>query len=125
MGAEGRLHSMSAEERGLALEVLAEAWRLLAVSGRPTGEPIVGLVRAVAAGLPRARPGVEADYAHHVGEAAVWYLDRALRRVADPDLGGPTPGRRALNLGQFGATADAAALERLFALAAALNADDE
>ena len=124
MSAEGRLHSMSAEERELALVVLAEAWRRLASAEGPTREPIVGVVRAVAAALPRTRPGVDADYAHHVGEAAVWYLDRALRRVADPEVGGPTAGRRALNLGQFGMTADAAALERLFALAAALNADD-
>jgi hypothetical protein len=119
MAAEGRLHSMSPQERGLALEVLATAWPAVA-----TGTPIVGAVRAAAHALPGSHPEVSADYADHVGQAAVWYLDRAVRRVADPDRDGLTASRRALNLGWFGSTASAEEIERLFAMAAALNADD-
>jgi hypothetical protein len=119
-----QLHSMSPEERGLALEVLADAWQRLSASGEAGGTPILGVVRAVAAELPAAHPQVSADYAHHVGEAAVWYLDRATRRVGDPDLDGLTAGQRALNLGRFASTAGPGELERLFAVAAALNADD-
>lgn len=127
MTAKGQLHSMSPEERSLALDVLAAAWqRLSAVGagGEPAGESIVGAVRAAAAALPDGRPEITADFAHHVGDAAVWYLDRAVRRVSDPERDGHGAGRRALNLGWFGSTASLAELERLFAVASALNADD-
>jgi hypothetical protein len=119
MAAHGRLHSMSPEERALALEVLAAAWP--AVAG---GTPIVGAVRAAAMALPGAHPLVSADFADHVGQAAVWYLDRAVRRVADPDRDGLTAGQRAFNLSWFGSIATPEEIERLFAMAAALNADD-
>ena len=56
--------------------------------------------------------------------AAVWYLDRATRRVGDPDRDGLTAAQRAVNLAIFGASADLDDLERLFAVAVALNADD-
>jgi len=108
------------------LEVLGTAWeRLTAETAERGPRPIVGTVREVAAALPAMHLGVSPDYAHHVGDAAVWYLDRAVRRVGDPDRSGLTAGRRALNLQWFGATATPAELERLFAVAAALNADDE
>jgi hypothetical protein len=55
----------------------------------------------------------------------VWYLDRAVRRVADPDRDGLTEGQRALNLGWFASIASADDMERLFAMASALDADDE
>jgi len=119
MAAEGRLHSMSPEERSLALEVLGAAWPAVAA-----GTPIVGAVRAAALALPGQHPQVSEDYADHVGQAAVWYLDRAVRRVADADRDGLTAGQRALNLGWFGSIASPDDIERLFAMATALNADD-
>lgn len=127
MSAEGQLHSMSPEERSLALDVLSSAWERLSAAGsggEPGGESIVGAVRAAAAALPEERPDVAADFAHHVGDAAVWYLDRAVRRVGDPERDGHGAGRRALNLGWFGSTASPSELERLFAVASALNAND-
>ena len=120
MSAEGRLHSMTSDERALALEVLSVAWR--AAAG---GAPIVGAVRTTALALPGGHAHVSSEYADHVGQAAVWYLDRAVRRVADPDLDGLTAGQRANNLAWFGSTASAEDMERLFAMAAALDADDE
>lgn len=119
MTAQGLLHSMTPHERSLALEVLAAAW-----PAATAGTPIVGAVRTAALALPGEHPEVSAEYADHVGQAAVWYLDRAVRRVADPDRGGLTASQRALNLGWFGSTAGAEDIERLFAMASALNADD-
>jgi hypothetical protein len=118
MAAEGRLHSMEPLERTLALEVLTAAWP------RVGGASIVAAVRAEAADLPRRYPDVSADFAQHVGEAAVWYLDRATRRVGDPDRDGLTAAQRAVNLALFGSTADAMEVERLFAVATALNVED-
>jgi hypothetical protein len=120
MSAEGRLHSMTAEERALALDVLGVAWPAAA-----SGQAIVGAVRAAASALPTQHPRVSAEYADHVGQAAVWYLDRAVRRVADPDRDGLTEGQRALNLSWFSSIASGDDMERLFAMASALDADDE
>jgi hypothetical protein len=119
MCAEGRLHSMEPRERALALEVLAAAWRRVA-----DGASIVAAVRAEAEKLPLRYPDASADFAQHVGEAAVWYLDRATRRVGDPNRDGLTAAQRAVNLALFESAADATDLERLFAVAAGLNADD-
>jgi hypothetical protein len=133
MTAEGRLHSMQPRERALALEVLGGAWQRLADRAQAAGdEPggaaastsVLAAVRAEAAELPRRYADVSADFAQHIGEAAVWYLDRATRRVGDPDRDGLTAAQRAVNLALFGSTADATELERLFAVASALNADD-
>lgn len=129
MPAQGSLHSMSFEDRALALEVLAEAWALLASSGS-AGQPasaehvIVAALGAAAATLPAAHPRVTPDYASYLVEAAVWYLDRAVRRVVDPERDGLTALQRTATLDWFGSTADVPGLERLFAMAAALNADD-
>jgi hypothetical protein len=119
MSAEGRLHSMLPFERGLALEVLAGAWGRLGESAS-----ILEAVRSAAARLPECHAEVSQDFAEHVGQAAVWYLDRATRRVGDPDRDGLTENQRAANLALFAEQADADDLERLFAMAAALNADD-
>jgi hypothetical protein len=124
MNAEGRLHSMSDHERALALDVLSTAWAQLAET-TVEARPILGVVREVAATLSEQHADVSREFAHHVGEAAVWYLDRAVRRVGDPDRDGLTAGRRALNLQWFGSTASTDDLERLFAMASALNAEDE
>ena len=111
---------MTSDERALALSVLSDAWPVAA-----SGSAIVGTVRSVAAALPATHAHVTDEYAEHVGQAAMWYLDRAVRRVADPDRDGLTEGQRALNLGWFGSIASSEDVERLFAMAAALNADDE
>ena len=133
MTAEGRLHSMQPRERALALEVLGGAWQRLADRAQAAGdEPggaaastsVLAAVRAEAAELPRRYADVSDDFAQHVGEAAVWYLDRATRRVGDPDRDGLTAAQRAVNLALFSSTADATQLERLFAVATALNAED-
>ena len=112
-------HSMEPRERALALEVLAAAWPRIA-----DGASILAAVRAEAADLPRRYPEVSADFAEHVGDAAVWYLDRATRRVADPDRDGLTATQRAVNLALFSSTADPTEVERLFAVATALNFED-
>lgn len=54
----------------------------------------------------------------------MWYLDRAVRRVADADVDGHGASQRAANLAWFHSTAAATDVERLFAMAVALNADD-
>jgi len=54
----------------------------------------------------------------------VWYLDRATRRVGDPDRDGHTPEQRAANLSAYLASATPADVEALFAMAAGLSADD-
>jgi hypothetical protein len=54
----------------------------------------------------------------------VWYLDRATRRVGDPDRDGLTATQRAVNLALFSSTADPTEVERLFAVATALNFED-
>jgi hypothetical protein len=116
-------HSMNDQERALALEVLGAAWERLAA--RPPGPPaIADVVRATAMGLVETHLDVGGDYARHVATAAIWYLDRAVRRVADPDRSGLTPRQQQANLEWFASTATPEALETLFALAAALDSDD-
>src|SRR5689334_20443420 len=116
------LHSMEPRERELALEVLSVAWlRLAAGLGQSS---ILAAVREEAAALPDRHADVSADFADHVGAAAVWYLDRATRRVGDPDRDGLTAAQRAVNLARFNAEASDEDVERLFAIAAALNDED-
>ena len=112
-------HSMEPRERALALEVLAAAWPRIA-----DGASILAAVRAEATDLPRRYPEVSGEFAEHVGDAAVWYLDRATRRVGDPDRDGLTATQRAVNLALFSSTADPTEVERLFAVATALNFED-
>jgi hypothetical protein len=113
---------MTPEERRLALEVLGEAWQRLPAGAQ--GAHLLACVEAAASELPARHAFVSADYARHAGEAAVWYLDRATRRLGDPDRDGFTPQQRADNLGRFAARARPEDLERLFAVASALDADD-
>jgi hypothetical protein len=115
------IHSMSHQERGLALDVLAAAWRR--VSSEP-GVDLVAAVESAADALAARNDDVSSDYARHLAAAAVWYLDRAVRRVADADLDGHSSAQRAANLAWFVSVAAAPDVERLFAMAAALNADD-
>jgi hypothetical protein len=112
---------MLPRERELALEVLGAAWQRLAEGGELS---ILAMVRDEAAALPGRYADVDADFAEHIGAAAVWYLDRATRRVGDPDRDGLTAAQRAVNLAHFAAEAEVADVERLFAVAAALNAED-
>jgi hypothetical protein len=115
------MHSMSPDERALALEVLADAW-LRVSSG--AGGGLVAAVEEAALTLRARNAEVTSDYAQHLASAAVWYLDRAVRRVADPDVDGHSASQRAANLTWFQAAAEPPEVERLFAVAAALNADD-
>lgn len=112
---------MLPRERELALEVLSVAWQRLAEGGELS---VVAIVRDEAAALPGRYADVDTDFAAHIGAAAVWYLDRATRRVGDPDRDGLTAAQRAVNLARFAAEAEPADIERLFAVAVALNADD-
>ena len=112
---------MEPRERELALEVLSRAWQCMSEAG---GMSILATVRDQAAALPEEYPDVSADFAEHIGSAAVWYLDRATRRVGDPDRDGLTAAQRAVNLAEFGSKAGVADVERLFAVATALNAED-
>lgn len=112
---------MVPRERELALEVLGIAWTRLAAGD---GMSILAAVRAEAADLPQRCADVSPDFAEHIGAAAVWYLDRATRRVGDPDRDGLTAAQRAVNLAHFSSAASAEDIERLFAVAAALNAED-
>src|SRR5215510_7949311 len=114
---------MTDQERGLALEVLAAAWPRLA--SRADGPPPIGdVVQATALSLVETNLDVSTEYARHVGAAAIWYLDRAVRRVADPDRDGLTSRQQAANLAWFAASATSDDVERLFAMAAALDHDD-
>jgi len=116
-------HSMTEQERGLALEVLADAWLRLAAA--PAGTPAIAeVVNATAMRLVETHLEVSSEYARHIAAAAVWYLDRAVRRVADADRSGLTPGQQQANLEWFASSAEAAEVEALFAMAAALNNDD-
>ena len=115
------MHSMEPRERELALEVLSLAWGRVAEGG---GATILAAVRAEAAALPERYQDVSAEFAEHIGAAAVWYLDRATRRVGDSDRDGLTAAQRAVNLAVFESAADRQDVERLFAVAAALNDDD-
>jgi hypothetical protein len=110
---------MAQRERALALEVIGAAWEHLVPSAN-----VLATVRAEAAALPERYADVTPEFAQHIGAAAVWYLDRATRRIGDPDRDGLTAGQQAVNLGIFTSTADAEDVERLFAVAAALNAED-
>ncbi len=111
---------MLPRERELALEVICAAWERLT-----PGANVLASVRAEAAALPERYTDVSVDFADHIGAAAVWYLDRATRRVSDPDRDGLTAAQRAVNLAVFTSTASGDDMERLFAVAAALNADDQ
>jgi len=112
---------MEPRERELALEVLSLAWAHLADAESPR---ILATVRSEAAALPTRYPDVSADFAEHIANAAVWYLDRATRRVDDPDRDGLTAAQRATNLGLFNASASTEDIERLFAVAVALDSED-
>jgi hypothetical protein len=112
---------MLPRERHLALEVLSVAWLRLAAGGAGS---ILAVVREEAANLPERHADVTADFADHIGAAAVWYLDRATRRIGDPDRDGLTAAQRAVNLAHFNADATQQDIERLFAVAAALNDED-
>ena len=130
MALQGPIHSMEPRERALALEVLSDAWLRLAervqsaAAEAGASTSILAAVRAEAAALPERYSDVSPEFAQHVGEAAIWYLDRATRRVGDPDRDGLTAAQRAVNLALFASTADRADLERLFAIATALNFED-
>ena len=119
---QGYLHSMTDQERSLALAVLSSAF--LRLPPGCDGPGILACVQAAASLLPQEHRFVTDEYAQHVAEAAVWYLDRATRRLGDPDRDGHTPQQRAANLAQYAAGASQADLEALFAVAAALDADD-
>jgi len=121
-GSVDRIHSMSTRDRAVALEVLASAWAL--VREPYAGSAIADAVRTAADALRASDPSVDADYSKYAGEAALWYLDRAVRRIADADRSGLTATRREQNLAWFGANATPHDVERLFAMAAALDADD-
>jgi hypothetical protein len=112
---------MEPRERELALEVLSVAWARLEDGGGPT---ILAAVRVEAAALPDRYADVSAEFAEHVADAAVWYLDRATRRIGDPDRDGLTAAQRATNLALFNANAGAEDVERLFAMAVALDSED-
>src|SRR5689334_16445033 len=88
------MHSMALRERALALEVIGTAWEHLAPAAN-----VLATVRAEAAALPERYPDVSPEFAQHIGAAAVWYLDRATRRIGDPDRDGLTAGQQAVNLG--------------------------
>jgi len=117
---------MEPRERALALEVLLDAWQRLSteLEARHTHPSIMAVVHAEVDLLTERHADVSADFAQHIGSAAVWYLDRGTRRVGDPDRDGLTPAQRAVNLALFGHGADAEQLERLFAVAVALNVED-
>ena len=117
------MHSMTDQERGLALDVLATSWARLATQteGPP---PIADVVHATALSLVETNLDVSTDYARHVGAAAIWYLDRAVRRVADPDRDGLTSRQQLANLAWFAVSASPADVETLFAVATALDHDD-
>src|SRR6185312_8497176 len=105
------MHSMEPREHALALEVLLDAWeRLRAELDRLTaGEMPPSIMAAVHAEvdlLTGRHADVSDEFAQHIGAAAVWYLDRATRRVGDPDRDGLTPAQRAVNLALFGKSAD-------------------
>ena len=117
-----RMHSMTDEERSLAQTVLSSAFSRLPPGS--DGPGILACVQATASLLPEQHVFVTDDYAQHVAEAAVWYLDRATRRLGDPDRDGHTPEQRAANLSAYLASATPSEVEALFAMAAALNADD-
>jgi hypothetical protein len=117
--AEAPIHSMSLRDRELARTVLCAAWEHLAAA-----PAIAHAVHAAAAALPTLDPTVDADYARYAADAALWYLDRAVRRLGDADRSGLTAELRAANLAWFSARAASDDVERLFAMAVALNADD-
>ena len=112
---------MEPRERKLTLEVLSDAWQALDRAG---GATILSAIRATAAALPVGHSDVSDDFAEHIAAAAVWYLDRATRRIGDPDRDGLTPAQQHVNLALFNSTASDEDIERLFAMAAALNHDD-
>jgi hypothetical protein len=130
MNAEHRpMHSMEPREHALALEVLLDAWERLRgeLEGAQGGQARTSIMAAVHAEvdvLTDRHADVSDNFAQHIGSAAIWYLDRATRRVGDPDRDGHTPAQRAVNLARFNHDADANQLERLFAVAVALNVED-
>jgi hypothetical protein len=112
---------MEPRERELALEVLSRAWTRVAEG---SGGTIMAAVRAEAVALPEHYADVSDDFAEHIGAAAVWYLDRATRRVGDHERDGLTAAQRAVNLALFDSAAGPQDIERLFAVAVALNHED-
>ncbi len=130
MSVENRpMHSMEPREHALALEVLLDAWGRLraemdSLAGAQTCPSIMAAVHAEVDLLTGRHADVGDEFAQHIGSAAVWYLDRATRRVGDPDRDGLTAAQRAVNLALFNKAADAEQLERLFAVAVALNIED-
>jgi len=127
MDAQDRpMHSMQPRERGLALEVLVDTWDRLRAELETAGihPSIMAAVHAEVGLLTGRHADVSDDFAQHIGSAAVWYLDRATRRVGDPDRDGLTAAQRAVNLALFSQTADAEQLERLFVVAVGLNVED-
>jgi hypothetical protein len=112
---------MEPRERQLALEVLGVAWADL---DRDSGATLLAAIRAAAAALPTRYADVSEDFAEHVAAAAVWYLDRATRRVGDPNRDGLTAAQQHVNLANFNSTASEEDIERLFAVATALNDED-
>jgi hypothetical protein len=123
------MHSMLPREHALALEVLLDTWERLrteieSASPGQDSPSIMAAVKAEVDQLTGRHADVDDDFAEHIGSAAVWYLDRATRRVGDPDRDGLTAAQRAVNLAVFSQSADAEQLERLFAIAVALNVED-
>jgi hypothetical protein len=123
------MHSMLPREHALALEVLLGTWERLraeldSAATHLTQPSIMAAVKAEVDQLTGRHPDVDDDFAEHIGSAAIWYLDRATRRVGDPDRDGLTAAQRAVNLALFSKIADAEQLERLFAVAVALNVED-
>jgi len=116
------IHSMSTRDRAVALEVLCAAWSM--VRDPYGGTAILRVVRAATYALTESDLSIDSEYATYAGDAAVWYLDRATRRIGDPDRSGLTAARREQNLAWFGAAATPDDIERLFAMAVALDADD-
>ena len=114
---QGYLHSMTDEERSLALWVLCSAFARLPAG--VDGAGLLACIQATASRLPQER-----EYAEHVGQAAMWYLDRATRRVGDPNRDGHTPEQQLANVSAYLANATPAAVEALFAMAAALSSED-
>lgn len=122
---ESPIHSMSERDREVARDVLTSAWQRLESEPRlqGIGGPANLAVQSTATALPEWRLDVDSAYAQFAYTAAVWYLDRAVRRVADPDRNGSTAQRRVDNLAWY-ASAGIAPLEDLFAMAVALNVED-
>lgn len=122
---ESPIHSMSERDREVARDVLTSAWERLEAEPHldGIGGPANLAVQTAATALPEWRLDVDGAYAQFAYSAAVWYLDRAIRRLADPDRNGSTAQRRVDNLAWY-ASVQVAPLQDLFAMAVALNVED-